>query len=212
MDAELYRKIKTKYALGPASHFIHMDNLPGILQDGLLCHSAMQNKAYVDISDPSVQLGREYKTIPVTETNLHDYVPLYFGPKTPLVVKYQDRNEEFLYLRFSLNILQLSGAVFSDGNARSNATRFFLFNSIDDLQVVDPCAINAFSWVGDDEKKRRKQAEILIPAKIAAEHIFDILCSSETAKQYVMDKLRVSDLNLNVIVSNNWFFKPRVQK
>lgn len=212
MDAELYKKIKTKYELGPASHFIHMDNLPGILRDGLLCHSAMKSKHYTDISDPSVQLGREHKVIPVTQKNLHDYVPLYFGPKTPLVVKYQDRNEEFLYLRFSLNILQLPGTVFTDGNARSNATQFFLFNSVDDLQAVDSTAINAFSWAGDDEKKRRKQAEILIPDKIVPEQIFDILCSSESAKQYVMDKVRVSGLNLNAILSKNWFFKPKVQK
>lgn len=198
--------------MGPASHFLHRDNLLGILQDGLLCHSAMKNTVYVDISDPSVQLGREHKIIPVTQKNLHDYVPLYFGPKTPLVVKYQDRNEEFLYLRFSLNILQLPDVVFSYGNARSNATKFYMFNALADLQAVDPTAINAFSWVGDDEKKRRKQAEILIPARIAPEHIFDILCSSETAKQYVIDKIKVSGLNLNMNISGNWFFKPKVQK
>ncbi len=212
VDKELYKKIKAKYTLGPASHFIHRDNLLGILQDGLLCHSAMKNKSYVDISDPSVQLGREHKTIPVTKRNLHDYVPLYFGPKTPLVIKYQDRNEEFLYLRFSLNILQLPGVVFSDGNARSNATKFYMFNALDDLQAVDSTAINAASWAGDDEKKRRKQAEILIPDRIAPDQIYDILCSSETAKQYVIDKMKASGLNLNVIISGNWFFKPKVLK
>lgn len=135
----------------------------------------MKNSSYTDISDPSVQLGREHKTIPVTQKNLHDYVPLYFGPKTPLVVKYQDRNEEFLYLRFSLNILQTPSAVFSDGNARTNATKFFTFNALDDLQVLDNTAINATSWAGDDEKKRRKQSEVLIPSKIEPVQIYDIL-------------------------------------
>lgn len=120
MKKPLYQQIKEKFQLGPASHMTHISNLVEIAKGGLLSHNQMKNQNYFDLSDASVLLGRERKIIPHTGQYLHDFVPIYFGWKTPMVMRHQDKNEEIIFLRFSLDILQTSGAIFSDGNARSH--------------------------------------------------------------------------------------------
>ena len=54
----------------------------------------------------------------------------------------QEQNECLVFLRVSLDILALPGVVISNGNARSGGTKFFPFWSIEDLNVIDPKAIN----------------------------------------------------------------------
>ena len=140
MKKPLYQEIKEQFGLGPAAHITHVENLRGIIQNGLKSHKQMQSGQvqYFDISDASVQLGREQKVIPGTGLGLHDYVPLYFGWKSPMLMSHQDKNEDIIYLRFSLEILTTPGTVISDGNARSTNTKFFQFTDIDVLKNLNP--------------------------------------------------------------------------
>ncbi len=211
MSRPLYKQIKEQFQLGPASHITHIHNLDGIIANGLRSHSYMksQREPYIDLSDPGIQLDREQKIISVTGKGLHDYVPLYFGWKSPMLMSHQDKNEEIIYLRFSLNILATPGAVISDGNARSNATKFFIFTDIQDLINLNPKAINDVKWAGDIEKKRQKQAEILIPDKINFSQVYEIICFSNKAKHQVMDILAKSGITLPVEANPGWYYVPK---
>jgi len=105
MSKPLYIQIREQYQLGPATHITHIQNLNGLITNGLQSHSRMQaGLQYIDLSDQSVQLGREQKTVPATGRGLHEYVPLYFGWKSPMLMSHQDKNEQIIYLRFSLEI------------------------------------------------------------------------------------------------------------
>lgn len=208
MAKPLYQEIKEKYQLGPASHMTHISNLAEILKTGLLSHNQMKDKGYFDLSDASVQLGREKKIIPHTKQYLHDFVPIYFGWKTPMVMRHQDKNEEIIFLRFSLSILQTSGVVFSDGNARSHATNFFSYTKIDDLAALNAKAINDVKWVGDDEKKRQKQAEILVPQSVPFSQVLDIVCYSKSAENRVLAALKNSGITKRVLVNPGWYYVP----
>lgn len=209
MKKPFYQQIKEQYQLGPASHITHIDNLEKIIADGLLSHNLMSGKKYFDLSDPNIQLGRENKIILDTGKTLHDYVPLYFGWKSPMLMRHQDKNEQIIYLRYSLDILKTSGAVISNGNARSNDTRFYNFKEIKDLSNLNAQAINSVKWVGEPEKKRQKQAEILIPDQIPFSQVFEIICYSESVQNRVMDILEKSGISTKVKVNSGWYYVPQ---
>ncbi len=210
MLKSLSQQIKDKYQLGPASHITHIENLESIVKFGIKSHSEMKTEKlkYNDLSNSSVQHGRSQKIIPETGKNLHDYVPLFFGWKSPMLMGLQDKNEDIIYLRFLLDILNTPGTVISDGNARSNVTKFYLFEDIDDLSNLNPLAINAVRWGRDDEKKRQKQAEILIVEKILFSQVSGIICYSEKTKKLVMDILNKYAITKHVTVNTGWYFVP----
>ena len=84
---------------------------------------------------------------------LHDYVPFYFGVKTPMVACNQDHNDEIAYLQFSTNLLQTPATVISDGNARSGMTKFQPFTQLSDLSILDVKAIQGVKYGADPELK-----------------------------------------------------------
>jgi len=105
----------------------------------------------------------------------------------------------------------MSGAVFSDGNARSKATKFYIFSKVEDLSVLDAKTINAVrGWPGNDEMKRKKQAELLIPDFLPISQLLDIICYSKSAENRMLDIFKKSGINQpKVIVNPGWYCRPR---
>lgn len=191
----------------------HIGNLRGILKDGRLkSYNAMRDQSYHSLANESVQQGRAQITVPSTGKALHDYVPLYFGFKTPMVAYNQDRNDEFIFLRVSLDILRLPGVVISDGNARAVGSKFCQFTGIDDLRILDTKAIQTVKYAGDSELKRKKQAEILIPDFLSWSDIFDIIVYSEQSLSNVTAMLNDYNTNLRVKKNTGWYFNSREKK
>jgi len=198
---------RQKFQLAPAFHFTLIKNLPGILAEGgLLSKARAQNRMKGDLSDPGIQEARKARIVPGTGRSVQEFVPLYFGFKTPMLSLRRDRNEDILYLRFPLDVLGLPGAVFSDGNARDGKSKFFLFEGVESLAVLDVATINGVKWGQDDEKKRRKQAEILIPDRLDLDYLIDILCFSETARQRTEIVLQNFDRRARVSVRPGFYF------
>lgn len=206
MAKPLYYRIQEAYQLGPASHFTHIENLESIVQRGLSSKRQLEAIKYTDLSDKGIQEVRAEKTVLDTGRTLHDYVPIYFGVKTPMIMKHDSLNEQLIYLRFSLDILSMPGVVFTDGNARSDETKFFKFDGIDSLKVLDCQAINAFKWADDADKKRRKQAEILVPNQIAFSQVLNIACFSGNSKDRVLQILKECGTTKAVFVKRFWYF------
>jgi hypothetical protein len=199
---------KRKFQLAPAFHFTLIMNLPNILKAGaLLSKNRVGTLLQDDLSNPDIQRARSERIVDGTDRTLHDFVPLYFGLKTPMMALKQEMNEEILLLRFPLDILSLPGAHFSDGNARSKATKIRPFRSVDDLSVLDAQAINSSKWGQDEERKRRKQAEILIPDSLSLDYLIDITCFSEFSSQRVKTVLQDFGRNLRVQVRPGFYFR-----
>lgn len=207
MSKPLHLKIRERFQLGPANHMTHIDNLAGILAAGeLRSYNLMRGTAYNNLSNLDVQQGRAGITVAVSGRALHDYVPLYFGFKTPMVAWNQDKNEQLIFLRFSLNILALPDVVVSDGNARSTATKFVKYGRLDDLAILDPKAIQTVKYAHDPELKRRKQAEILVPDKVQVAEILDVMCFSPAVVVQTLEVLRKSGINRAVRANPGWYF------
>ena len=181
-------QIKKKYELANVLHMTDLENLKSILSEGaILSHNEVTKNAlhFKDISNESVQCGRAAIIIPCSGRPLHDYVPLYWGRKTPMVSALRKRNETLLFLMFFTNLLAEYDCMISDGNARSHGTTFRAYIELSDLDILSPKDINTVKYAYDEAVKRRKQAELLILNRLPLKHLLYIVCHSAMVKTKV---------------------------
>ena len=204
--------IREKYQLGHAQHMTHLRNLESIFQTGgLYSHNRMHDKSYHKIDNDDVQAARASITVDVSGRPLHDYVPLYFGWKTPMLASNQHQNESIVLLRVSLDLFAMPGVVFTDGNARTRTTKFYLFRSIDDLDHVNVKATNVVTWGDDLELKRQKQAEILLPDFMPIDKVADIMCFCNDAQDQVLALTKKFGMDLPARVNPGHYFRDFTQ-
>lgn len=172
-DEQLLKQMCEKYGMRCFYRIDHIDNLAGILREGLFCHD--QRKWQTDISDQEVQSGRHHKRIPCAPwLTLHDCVPIFIAPKPPMLSARREQQSDIVYLHLSPELLLLPDAVFTDGNARNNSTEFYC--DLADFDKLDWDILKAEYWNSSDEtvhkeNKRRRSAEILIPEHVPPSYI-----------------------------------------
>ncbi len=210
MSKSLSQTINEKYQVWVAHHMTHIDNLRTILQSGeLRSYNLMRGQNYRNLANEDVQAGRATIVVSVSEKPLHDYVPLYLGFKTPMVAINQAHNEELLFLRFSLDILATSGAVVCNGNARSQSSKFYLFNGPEIFSKIDIAAVRSVKYAKDLEMKRKKQAEVLIPDRLPIAQMLDMICYSKSAQTRALSILNEFGIKKDVRVNQGWYFMNR---
>jgi hypothetical protein len=155
-------------------HFITaIENVPSILSRGILSHNRVQSVPHRDVSMEEVQDIRAGRRVP-NGGLLHDYANVYIQARNAMLYCLLHLRDELVVLRLSPNVLDLAGAVISDGNA---AVRFTAFAAAPDgLRIVDQSLTFAQRWTHDDsmEYRRRKAAccaEVLVPHCIPGEHV-----------------------------------------
>ena len=208
--SELSNKIQYKYELGNVQHMTDFDNFESILSIGKIYSKNKMNqlsKDYVDISNISVQSGRSKITLECTEKALHDYVPLYWGKKTPMVAALQHQNESLLFLMFSTSLLNDYECVISNGNARSPDTSFQVFIELNDLDLLNPRSINTVKYASNQVTKRHKQSELLVLNELPLKHLQYIVCYSSVVKNKVEKLLTTHSVNCRVYIgAGNYYF------
>lgn len=186
----------------------HIQNIPGILEQGIICRNQIDN--FIDISDPSVQSGRHFKEVPHTEySTLHDFVPLFFATKTPMLSKLRNSQSDIAHLHISKDVLLLPGVVFTDGNARNNSTKFF--HQLEDLEKLDWQIIRASYWGSPDEcihkeNRRKRSAEVLIPDRLPKHFILSISVYNENAFLRVNEIINKLGENIDVKINPQIYF------
>lgn len=203
-----YQDVKNKYELGPLQHMTSIQNLDSILTIGGLVSKTKVNRngtTIVDISNPDVQAGRANKIVPGTALSLHDFVPIYWGRRTPMSFVNQDRNEEIIFLRYSADILQKHDCYLTDGNAYDAKTSFSKFTQLDDINIVDARAVNAWYFNQYEEDKRLKQAEVLVFEQLPVSEILDIVCFNDRTRTQVLEILARHGKKITVWVSQNFY-------
>lgn len=180
-------------------HMTHRCNVRNILKYGILNHYLAHDMkdSPVDISDPEAQKWRE-RIDPVYNRRIHEYAPLYFTPKNPMLYVRRKIQSDLCLLNISLDALTGSEFIFSDGNAASRDTKFF--RSSGDLSGVPWEVLRADLWTEFPDGKRQRCAEVLVHPKISPAHIDSIHCYSQEMFQNVGSFAR------NVKVSRNLFF------
>jgi len=154
-------------------HFItSIDNLASILMRGILSHNRAVRIPHDSIASEDVQDIRRGKSVP-GGSSLHSYANLYFDARNPMMY-FLKHLPDLIVVRVSADVLDIANTVVSDGNAASAPTRFY--PSPEGLHNLDSTPIFAWSWNDEDywrkvEKKRVRNAEVLVPNLVPSKYI-----------------------------------------
>lgn len=167
-------------------HVTHIDNLESILNNGLKSHNmAHDGLLKTEIADERVN-KRRIRIEPIYERSIHEYVPLYFNPRNPMLYSRKNIQNKLIVLAIDRNIIFKEKFLFTDGNAASKSTKFF--NSIEDLSKLNWTCINDEFWSEYDDGKRIRCAETLIFPLIEPKWIKKILTNDYSAMEFAKEK------------------------
>jgi len=206
----------------PIYHITHVDNLTGILSSGgLFSKSALRvGVPQVDMSHFDLQERRLRCVVTCGPGgNLHNYVPFYFAPRSPMlyaiyrnnVAGYRGGQTPIVYLCSSVQRVRHHALpfVFSDGHPIMALSQFY--ERVDDLSRVDWAIMASDYWNDTIEHPKRKQ---LRQAEFLVYHFFPWDCVMEIVVRSVAIQGRVEALLVShprnirrpVRVEARWYF------
>ena len=153
---------------------IHADNLPSILGAGGIHapNSTPPSTApYMAIHHLSVQAQRAETRVPTgAQGVVHDYVPFYFNPRSPMlyaihmgnVPGYSEGQRPIMVLVSSAQAIEAAPLdfVFTDGHSIMVLSRFY--DDLGDLQQIRWNVIWAQYWTRFEDGSRLRQAEFMV--------------------------------------------------
>ncbi|AVH45524.1 DUF4433 domain-containing protein [Agrobacterium tumefaciens] len=164
--------VPVQYANRHVYHFSHIDNLPGLLQNGFLAtNHAMFPRRHRSIAAAGIQERRATMVVPCGPGGcVHDYVPLYFGSCSPMllgVVNAKNVDQyDILYFEFPISLVDRPDAVFTNASANTAAPPQF-FSAAGQLDELDWGAIDSRKWSSpDDAHRHRRMAEVLVHGQL----------------------------------------------
>lgn len=182
-----------------------IDNMPSIINYGLLSNEKAQQIPHTSIAMNEIQERREPIRIP-NGLKLHQYANLYCDYWNPMLSRKRAQNEDICILKFSTTVLDLDGVIVSDRNASSDYAAFYPAEN--GLEYIDFDLVFAKYWTDPDhyEMCRRKSikcAEVLVPFSISFDYVlYAVVFSKEAA-----EKLRNSGFSRDIIVESRAFFR-----
>lgn len=202
-------------------HITDYENLESILNHGgLVANSIVKEKgvSYKNIAHASIQDRRLTTSVPLPpKGNLHDYVPFYFAPKSPMlyaiykgrVEGYEKGQDNIIYLISRTDIIHNAGLeyVFTDGHAIMWFTDFY--KDLRNLDKIDWDVMNSQFWFDtedDPDRKRRRQAEFLVHQFVPVDLFLGIVVKNVDMMQKVAEIIHKCNYNKPVGVRRNWYY------
>lgn len=206
---------------------LHLDNLEVYLKRHAIHapnHTPLDGLIYRTIHNFDVQTRRMRAPIlcnmgQVLKGVIHDYVPFYFGPLSPMLLQlktgkvegYTEGQKPLIYVVSSVQAIVQRGLdfVFSDGHGVVAYTKWY--DDLNSLDKVDWNMVNQRYWSDnseDGDRKRRKQAEFLVFKQCPWDLIQSIGVLNEETQLQVEELLaRFSkEIRLPVYVKPDWYY------
>ena len=158
-------------------YLAHSENLGSIVERGIFSHALVGHTGvqHVDISQPGAQQWRALPE-PVFGCAIHEYVPLYFNPRNPMLFVRRHQQRDLVVLRVSVNAVKAAGqALFTDGNAASRATRFSTGFGV--VKAATP-VLEAPYWSDFHDGRRMRCAEALVVNRVEPHFIEAVACNN----------------------------------
>jgi len=202
-------------------HITSIENLHSILSNnGLVCINQLHNEgsSFVNIAYEQIQSRRSEKQVPLPPFgNLHDYVPFYFAPRSPMlytinqgnVPQYQGGQKQIIYLISTIQqvLSEKIPFVFTDGHAIINYSEFY--NDPADLKQIDWGIMNSRYWNDTTEypdRKRKRQAEFLAFKFFPIDSVLEIGVINDTLQDQAHKILQCNTINIPVKVRREWYY------
>lgn len=196
---------------------VHIQNVEYLLTNGMFTRShARADPAYINIGDTELIIKRNDYPVKIDPPNgvLGDYVPFYFGPLSPMLLKIRDGHGgitrrpqgDIVYI-----VCQLDGVLehcehwcFTNGHAKTAITDFY--NDINQLAEVDWDMVRQRYWnhtEDDFDRMRRKQAEFLVKNHVPTDCITNIVTYNAASKAIVENIVNNLELDITVNINPN---------
>ncbi|MBD2563862.1 MULTISPECIES: type II toxin-antitoxin system toxin DNA ADP-ribosyl transferase DarT [Nostoc] len=203
-------------------HITHIDNLPSILKSGgLIANSRLRQRQtnYLDIAHENIQDRRARTEVPCGAGGyLHDYVPFYFAPRSPMLYAIHKQNVDgysggqkpIIHLVSQIEAIENSeiAFAFTDGHGIMDYTDFY-----DDLyalsHVIDWELMESKYWFDtpdDPNRKCKRQAEFLVHEFCHWNLIKEIGVINLTIQTQVREILQKFNIQTPINVYSNWYY------
>jgi hypothetical protein len=201
----------------PIYHITHIGNLEGMCSSGRIRCKNRNEEPYVSIAHANIQDRRSTKRVSCGPGGvLHDYVPFYFAPKSPMlyaisrgnVVGYAGDQNAVIYLVSSIETIQERGRqfVFTDGHAVMYSA---FYEDLAHLDQVDWPLMGARMWCdteADPDRCRRRQAEFLVYHELNMQGIESIGVANAEVRGRARRILDAHDLATPVTIQRGWYY------
>lgn len=218
-------------------HVTAFQNLENIFVSGAIKSKNLlraENINYVNIACNSIQDKRARTFVLDTNKTLHDFVPFYFAPRSPMLYKIinndvpeaeETNQENFVYLVSSVDDLSDQDFVFTDYQAIVTYASFY--NDLSDLNKIcwdlllehphlpepnPPFGGYCKFFLNNDQnpryvkRKEARLAEFLVFPQVSIDKIYMIVVKTESMKEYVQNLLHKYNINVTVEVRADWYF------
>lgn len=161
--------IPTKYQGRFVYHFCQIQNLPSVLEHGLLSCNQQTVQGIEHRSIAAADIQNRRSTMCVTcgpGSVVHDYVPFYFCKRSSMllaVVQAKNVDQQMLvYLAVPITVIERDDVVFTSASANTIEPPAF-FADPEDLSKLDWDAIDSLKWtMPTEQEKQARMAEILV--------------------------------------------------
>ncbi|MFI5200774.1 MAG: DUF4433 domain-containing protein [Candidatus Kapaibacterium sp.] len=191
---------------------VHVDNIEFILTHGMHAKDHPERDTnYVNIGLPQIQGLRSSQPVRIRNHShladgyLTNYIAFYFGQRQPMLYKIQTGHggvtmrppSDIVYVCCKLDVLRAECAkvIFTDGHASKIISSHY--DDFNLLTEVDWNMVNEREWNDtddDNDRKRRKQAELLVHSHVPPSCIGGLVvynAASKTKIETIMNKLKI---------------------
>ncbi len=197
----------------------HIDNLPHILQHGLvIATSPNADPNFRPIGDQSLIGVRKDLDAPNPPGGkFSEYIPFYLGHRSPMlyqiatgyegVEKIPQSDIVYVVVSHGCIVQHALGWFFTDGHARHGMTRFYTDESgFNELDWENIYATNWRNTEDDPDRQRKKKAEYMVKGHVPVGCFAYFLTFDENCKQKVESLQTGAQTTIPVKVSNRAYY------
>jgi hypothetical protein len=182
-----------------------IQNIPSVMDVGILSHQRAETVTHESVADPEIQARRARVRVPGGRA-LHEYANLYLDARNPMMYRRKESHATLTVLSIDPSVLDLPGVVVTDRNAAVDFVRWAPAPT--GLAIVDEALAYAERWthenlIEETRRKQAKQAEVLVPERVAPKFIRGAYVSCAAAQ----DALAALDTGCRIRLRPRLFFR-----
>lgn len=198
---------KTKLNIRSLFYITHCDNLPSIIQRGILSHAQVEANGLSPkpVYDKNIVLRRRDRRTP-DGRSLWEFANLYFQPRNPMLYRVVQEAgiRNVVVIGVDPKVMEIPGCFVSDGNAAHSLSNIWpLAEGLQHLAALRKIWDKEW-WREADGSKRQIMAELLVPDGIPPAYLQTIYTADHKTVDYVRQLL--PDAPIDVVPEPNMFF------
>ncbi|GAA5438239.1 DarT ssDNA thymidine ADP-ribosyltransferase family protein [Deinococcus aquaticus] len=199
------------YAARRIYHFTHISNLPNIVKNGILSTNKLKflERRHKSIASTDIQSRRSEMDVTCGPGGkVHDYVPLYFTSRSPMLLGVINKRcidqSDIVYLEFPISLIRRSDVVYTDASANTSVPPNFYY-SYEDLKKLNWPEIDSTRWSSEtDELRHQKMAEVLVKDHLSLSDCVEIVVWDRVTKSFIEEKFKEAGLQLPLVGIENY--------